>query len=67
MDSTQTSGLASIAKFRPLLWVEYFLIGEAVIQACFDGVEDYVFLKMDPQNMLCAPAERLAEIGITLR
>jgi FkbM family methyltransferase len=59
-------GLASIAKFRPILWVEYFLIGQEVIKACFAEVPGYVFRTMDAQNMLCAPAKRLEEMGITL-
>ena len=58
------SGMASIAKFRPLFWVEYFLIGQGATKVCFAYIPGYRFRIMYAQNMLCAPAERLADMGI---
>ena len=57
-------GIHTIKKFRPLLWIEYFLVGAQKIQDCFAGVDGYEFQIMDGQNMLCAPSERLKAMGI---
>jgi FkbM family methyltransferase len=58
-------GLGSIASFRPFLWVEYFIIGQDAIKHALSGIPDYEYVVMDGQNMLCAPKERMAEMGIT--
>jgi hypothetical protein len=55
-----------IRKQRPLLWVEYFLIGEARIREALAELHDYDLAIMDYQNMLCAPRERLAAMGLSL-
>lgn len=60
-------GMQTIRTFRPLVWAEYFLIGREKIEACFAELEGYAFYVMDRQNMLCAPAEKLAAMGITIQ
>ncbi len=51
---------------RPFLWVEYFLIGEASIRESLAPIPDYVFALMDYQNMICAPREKLAAMGLSI-
>jgi len=58
--------LGLIRSQRPLLWVEYFLIGEARIREALAEVPGYVFGIMDYQNMLCAPSEKLASMGLKI-
>lgn len=58
--------METIRKYRPLLWVEYFLVGFDNVKACFDGVEGYAHFVMDKQNMLCAPSEKLAAMGVEI-
>jgi FkbM family methyltransferase len=58
-------GLGSIARFRPFLWVEYFIVGQEAIKQALSGVLDYEYVLMDGQNMLCAPKEKMAAMGIT--
>jgi len=55
----------TIKKHRPWVWAEYILSGPENIKACFDGIKDYKFFKVDDQNMLCAPTERLSQIQTT--
>jgi FkbM family methyltransferase len=59
-------GLESIKKYRPWIWVEYFITGFDRIKSCLDGVDDYEFHVMDYQNMLCVPVERAQAQGIVV-
>jgi hypothetical protein len=52
----------TIQKYRPWIWVEYFITGVEPIKQALDSVDDYVFFIVDYQNMLCAPREKLAKI-----
>jgi len=45
----------SIKKFRPILWVEYWIVGKDQIESCFADVGGYSFYIIDNQNMLCWP------------
>jgi FkbM family methyltransferase len=56
---------AAIAKGRPWVWVEYWLIGAETIKAAFTH-RDYEFVLVDGMNMLCAPSEKLAASGIVI-
>ncbi|HTQ71863.1 MAG TPA: FkbM family methyltransferase, partial [Acidocella sp.] len=50
----------AIHEFRPWCWVEYWKVDIHAIKAAFAG-QDYRFFPMDRLNLLCAPAERLAQ------
>ena len=54
---------ASIAKGRPWLWVEHWIIGADRIKAAMPH-PDYRFLIADGMNMICAPREKLETSGI---
>lgn len=54
--------LRTIEKYRPWIWVEYFITGVEVIKDALDELNDYEFFIVDYQNMLCAPKEKLAQI-----
>jgi FkbM family methyltransferase len=56
---------ASIARWRPWLWVEHWIIGEDKLRAALP-FPDYRFLIADSMNMLCAPSEKLAGAGIVV-
>ena len=60
-----TGALATIKKYRPWIWVEYFITGTDPIKEALSELEDYSFLLVDYQNMLVAPKERLANIITT--
>jgi len=46
----------TIKKYKPILWVEYFLIGqEKVEHALTEILPGYTLYIMDPQNVLCIP------------
>ena len=57
-------GIKTIQQHRPYIWVEFFISGIDPIKECLGGVPDYAFFKVDYQNMLCIPRERLTEINI---
>ena len=57
-------GIKTIQQHRPYIWVEFFISGIDPIKECLGGVPDYAFFKVDYQNMLCIPRERLTEISI---
>jgi FkbM family methyltransferase len=57
---------ASIAKGRPWLWVEHWIIGADKVKAAVTQ-PDYRFLLVDGMNMLCAPSEKLAASGIVFQ
>jgi len=52
----------TIQKYRPWIWVEYFITGAETIKAALSDIDDYEFFIVDYQNMLCAPKEKLAQI-----
>jgi FkbM family methyltransferase len=58
-----TGARRCLVEFQPWVWCEFFLSDVLALKSCFDGL-NYSFFKMDPQNILCAPAKRLAESGI---
>jgi FkbM family methyltransferase len=57
-----TGALDTIQKYRPWIWVEYFITGADTIKQALSELDDYAFFIVDYQNMLCAPRERLAHI-----
>ena len=57
-----TGALDTIKKYRPWIWVEYFITGADTIKQTLDGLDDYAFYIVDYQNMLCAPREKLKDI-----
>ena len=58
-------GIATIQKYRPYIWVEYFISGIDPIKQALDAVPDYAFYKVDYQNMLCVPRENLVKLKFT--
>ena len=58
-------GLATIKKHRPYMWVEFFISGVDPIKESLSGVPDYAFFKIDYQNLLCIPRERLTKIAVS--
>lgn len=57
-------GIETIKKYRPYIWVEFFITGVDTIKQTLSAVPDYEFFKMDPQNMLCIPKESQSLINI---
>jgi FkbM family methyltransferase len=55
----------TIQKFRPWIWVEYFITGTDPIKQALADLDNYSFFIVDYQNMLCAPKEKLAKITTT--
>jgi FkbM family methyltransferase len=55
----------TIKKYRPWIWVEYFITGAEPIKQTLTGLDDYVFFIMDYQNMLCMPKEKQGAIIIS--
>ena len=60
-----TGGLKAIAKYRPYIWVEYFITGAKEIKQALNSITDYSYYIVDYQNMLCIPNERLDTINMT--
>jgi FkbM family methyltransferase len=58
-------GLKAIAKYRPYIWVEYFITGAKEIKQALGPVKDYSYYIVDYQNMLCIPNEHLTTINMT--
>ena len=52
----------TIQKYRPWIWVEYFITGTDPIKQALADLDNYSFFIVDYQNMLCAPKEKLAKI-----
>jgi FkbM family methyltransferase len=61
-----SGAMKTIEKFRPFIWVEYFNIGQETIKQTLAEVKNYDFHVMDRQNMLCAPHEKILEMGISI-
>lgn len=59
-------GRDTIQRYRPWIWIEYFITGADAIEKELDYLLDYEFHVMDYQNMLCAPRERVQAAGITI-
>jgi hypothetical protein len=55
-------GIETIKKYRPYIWVEFFISGIDAIKQTLSAVPDYEFFKMDPQNILCMPKESRSRI-----
>jgi FkbM family methyltransferase len=55
--------LATIKKYRPWIWVEYFITGADTIKQTLESLDNYAFYIVDYQNMLCAPREKFAQIA----
>ena len=60
-----TGALKAITKYRPYIWVEYFITGAKEIKQALNSIKDYSYYIVDYQNMLCIPNERLATINMT--
>jgi FkbM family methyltransferase len=58
-----TGARGSIERHLPWAWIEYWKVNIDDIKAQFAGL-GYRFYIMDSLNMLCAPADRLARLGI---
>ena len=56
--------LDTIKKYRPWIWVEYFITGVEPIKQVLSTVDNYEFFIVDYQNMLCVPAEKKTDITI---
>ena len=54
----------TIKKYRPWLWVEYFITGADTIKQTLNELEDYAFYIIDYQNMICVPKEKLANVTV---
>ena len=57
-----TGAINTIQKYRPWIWVEYFITGAETIKESLIELDDYEFFIVNYQNMLCAPKEKLAKI-----
>jgi FkbM family methyltransferase len=55
-----------IREHRPWCWVEYWKVSADRIKSQFANLS-YTFHVMDNLNLLCAPAERLAASGLTIK
>lgn len=60
-----TGGIKAIKKYRPYIWVEYFITGAKEIKQALTSIQDYSYYIVDYQNMLCIPKERLDTINMT--
>jgi FkbM family methyltransferase len=60
-----TGALETIKKYRPWIWVEYFITGADPIKQALAGIDNYEFFIMDYQNMLCVPKEKQGAITIS--
>lgn len=60
-----SGGLATIHQHRPYIWVEFFISGVDPIKAALSPIPDYAFYKVDYQNMLCVPREKLGKLSFS--
>jgi FkbM family methyltransferase len=56
---------SSIERHLPWCWIEYWKVDIEEIKAQFSGLE-YQFFIMDELNLLCAPADRLAQSALNI-
>jgi len=57
-----TGAIKTIKQYRPWIWVEYFITGTEPIKQALGELDQYEFLIVDYQNMVCAPKEKLLSI-----
>jgi len=57
-------GINTISKYRPIIWIEYNMAGEDNIKKELQSVQNYKYIVVDWQNMLCVPAELCDKYGI---
>ena len=57
-------GLQSIITHRPIIWIEYNMAGEDNIKNELKSVQNYRYIVVDWQNMLCIPEEKCETYGI---
>jgi FkbM family methyltransferase len=57
--------LDTIKKYRPWIWVEYFITGVDPIKQALADLDNYEFFIVDYQNMLCVPKEKKGTITIS--
>lgn len=57
-------GINTITKYRPIIWIEYNMAGEDNIKTELQSVQNYKFIIVDWQNMLCVPEELFEKYGI---
>lgn len=54
----------TIQKYRPWMWIEYFIVGHEAIKQSLSSVPDYSYFIADYQNLLCVPNEQLSKINV---
>jgi FkbM family methyltransferase len=59
--------IETISKYRPWIWIEYNMVGKDNIKKELASLEDYEYIIVDWQNMLCAPKERIVSSGLNLK
>ena len=60
-----TGALRTIQKYRPWIWVEYFITGTDPIKQALCSVPDYDYYIADYQNMLCMPREHANRVNVS--
>ena len=60
-----TGALHTIQKYRPWIWVEYFITGADPIKQALASVPDYDYYIADYQNMLCMPREHANRVNVS--
>ena len=60
-----TGALRTIQKYRPWIWVEYFITGADPIKQALCSVPDYDYYIADYQNMLCMPREHATLVNVS--
>ncbi len=59
-----TGAVDTIQRYRPWIWVEYFITGAETIKHALADLDDYEFYIVDYQNMICVPKEKLVNITV---
>ena len=60
-----TGAIRTIQKYRPWIWVEYFITGTDPIKQALISVPDYDYYIADYQNMLCMPREQANRVKVS--
>ncbi len=58
-------GLETIKKYRPWIWVEYFISGKESIKEALKDIPYYEFYIVDPLNMICVPQEKTQKVNLS--
>jgi FkbM family methyltransferase len=58
--------LQTIKKYRPWIWVEFWIVGEDAIKSALTEVQDYDFVRVAPLNMVCMPREKLVASNLKI-